>query len=80
MGKKKTLREVLLRHPDLFDLVQALAKEDSLVAEENDDDGLVKVVLTREGKKKKKEFHFTRTADGYLFRCQTDPAEPARDA
>ncbi len=80
MGKKKTLREVLLRHPDLFDLAQALAKDDNLFAEETADDGITRIVLTREGKKKRKEFHFTRTADGYLFRCVAEAVEPPKDA
>lgn len=82
MGKKKTLREVLLRHPELFDLVQALSKDDSLVAEETESNGQPQVILTREGKKKiKATFTFTKTAEGYLFQTlASDAEEPATDA
>jgi hypothetical protein len=67
MGAKKTLREVLCKHPDLFDLVIMLAEKDDIVASEEKVDDQTQVVLGRAGKKKKKQFIFTKTKEGYNF-------------
>ncbi len=67
MGAKKTLREVLCKHPDLFDLVIMLAEKDDIVASEDKVDDKKQVILSRSGKKKKKQFIFTQTKDGYNF-------------
>lgn len=67
MGAKKTLREVLCKHPDLFDLVIMLAEKDDIVASEDKVGDQKQVILGRAGKKKKKQFIFTQTKDGYSF-------------
>lgn len=72
MGKKKTLREVLLRHPDLFDLVIMLAEKDDIMASEEEENGVKQIIIGREGKKKKKKFIFTVTDSGYSFQAAQD--------
>ena len=73
MSAKKTLREVLCKHPDLFDLVLMLAEKDDVVASEEKEDGKQQVILGRSGKKKKKQFIFTQTKDGgYNFKVKVD--------
>ena len=72
MSTKKTLREVLCKHPDLFDLVLMLAEKDGVVASEEKEDGKQQVILGRSGKKKKKQFIFTQTKDGYSFKVKAD--------
>ena len=61
MGMKKTLREVLHKHPDLFDLVIMLAEKDDIMASEDEENGVKQIVIGREGKKKKKQFLFKKT-------------------
>ncbi|RZU47695.1 hypothetical protein EV700_0662 [Fluviicoccus keumensis] len=80
MGKKKSLREVLHQHPELFDMVQLLTSGDDMVAsEEYVSDELV-ITLARDGKPKKKkcnELVFVKTAEGYLLRSPLQAeAEP----
>lgn len=77
MGKKKSLREVLLRHPELFDLVQLLTDGDDLMADEDKDgETTTHITISRDGKHKKKkcnEVTFVRVQDGYLIRTQSSP-------
>lgn len=73
MSNKKTLREVLCKHPDLFDLVIMLAEKDDIVASDEKEDGKPQVILGRSGKKKKKQFIFTQNKDGgYSFKVKAD--------
>ena len=72
MSNKKTVREVLCKHPDLFDLVIMLSEKDDIVASEEKEDGKHQVILGRAGKKKKKQFIFTQTKDGYTFKVKAD--------
>ncbi len=68
MGKKKSLREILLRHPELFDLVQLLTDGDDLMADEDTDSN--QITISRDGKHKKKkcnEVRFVRVDGGYLL-------------
>ena len=73
MSNKKTVREVLCKHPDLFDLVIMLSEKDDIVASEEKEDGKQEVILGRPGKKKKKQFIFTLNEDGdYVFKVKAD--------
>ncbi len=72
MSNKKTLREVLCKHPDLFDLVIMLAEKDDIMASDEKEDGKSQVILSRSSKKKKKQFIFTQTKDGYTFKVKAD--------
>jgi hypothetical protein len=77
MGLKKSLREVLLQHPELFDMVQLLTSGDDLVASEETVGDQTLVTICREGKPKKKkpnELVFTKSADGYLLRVTPPPS------
>ncbi|HEX5359479.1 MAG TPA: hypothetical protein VFW49_00020 [Fluviicoccus sp.] len=82
MGKKKSLREVLHQHPELFDMVQLLTSGDDMVASEEQAGDQRVVTLSRDGKPKKKkcnELVFIKTAEGYLLRSPA-PAEAEPDA
>jgi glyceraldehyde-3-phosphate dehydrogenase/erythrose-4-phosphate dehydrogenase len=72
MGMKKTLREVLHKHPDLFDLVIMLAEKDDVMASEEEENGVKQIIIGREGKKKKKQFVFSVNDDGYSFKAAQD--------
>ena len=73
MSNKKTVREVLCKHPDLFDVVIMNSKKDDIVASEEKEDGKQEVILSRSGKKKKKQFIFTLNEDGdYVFKVKAD--------
>ena len=73
MSNKKTVREVLCKHPDLFDLVIMLSEKDDIVASEEKEDGKQEVILSRSSKKKKKQFIFTLNEDGdYVFKVKAD--------
>ncbi len=83
MGKKKSLREVLLRHPELFDLVQLLTDGDDLMADEGQSGDALLITISRDGKHKKKkcnEISFIKVEGGYLLRSAVtapDTTEPA---
>ncbi|MDO8329823.1 MAG: hypothetical protein Q7T36_05060 [Fluviicoccus sp.] len=80
MGLKKSLREVLLQHPELFDMVQLLTSGDDLVASEETTGDQTLVTISRDGKPKKKkrnELVFAKSADGYLLRA-TPPSSPEK--
>jgi hypothetical protein len=82
MGKKKSLREVLHQHPELFDMVQLLTSGDDMLASEEQAGDQLVVTLSRDGKPKKKkcnELVFVKTAEGYLLRSPA-PADAEPDA
>lgn len=78
MGKKKSLREILLRHPELFDLIQLLTDGDDLMADEDTDSN--QITISRDGKHKKKkcnEVRFVRVDGGYLLQSPSTAPETA---
>lgn len=82
MGLKKSLREVLLQHPELFDMVQLLTSGDDLVASEETTGDQTLVTISRDGKPKKKkrnELVFAKSADGYLLRATPSSPEKKPD-
>jgi hypothetical protein len=64
-GELKTLRESLINHPDLYDLVKALGQLDAAV------DNSAKESMTFISSSIKKSFTFTKGDGGYTLSIET---------